>query len=203
MQYLHSHIWPSGIVLSNTCSEIYILQFCTPCLSLQHTSALQAHCGEHSDRGFISSQDTKLQYTYNIACTVTCWSVPLCSVQCSLQQLSLCSVQCSLCLQSLCSLLPLCCGNEVPDPRTASRQNDAAASHSCHFNTVLYPWSYSEYQLTLNRSRHYIPSADFSAKIIPKFRSHSIKPPTPLQTPEDGGNSSLRSIRNCTKSHEN
>ena len=32
----------------------------------------------------------------------------------------------------------------VPDPRTASRQTDAAASHSCHFNTVLYPRSYSE-----------------------------------------------------------
>jgi len=29
----------------------------------------------------------------------------------------------------------------VPGPRTASRQNNAAASHSCHFNTVLYPKS--------------------------------------------------------------
>ena len=32
----------------------------------------------------------------------------------------------------------------VPSPRTASRRNAAAASHSCHFNTVLYPRSYSE-----------------------------------------------------------
>ena len=38
----------------------------------------------------------------------------------------------------------------VPGRRTASRQNDAAASHSCHFNTVLYPRSYSQCQLTLN-----------------------------------------------------
>jgi len=41
----------------------------------------------------------------------------------------------------------------VPDPCTTSRQNDAAASHSCHFNTVLYPRSYCECQLILNRSR--------------------------------------------------
>jgi len=32
----------------------------------------------------------------------------------------------------------------VPDPRTASRQIDAADSHYCYFNTVLYPRSYSE-----------------------------------------------------------
>ena len=50
----------------------------------------------------------------------------------------------------------------VPGPCTASHQNDAAASHSCHFNTVLYPRSYSEYQLTLNRRRRYIPGAAFS-----------------------------------------
>ena len=50
----------------------------------------------------------------------------------------------------------------VPCPRTASHQTDAAASHSCHFNTVLYPRSYSECQLTLNRSRRYIPGAAFS-----------------------------------------
>jgi hypothetical protein len=38
----------------------------------------------------------------------------------------------------------------VPSPRTASRQNNTAASHSYHFNTVLYPVSYSECQLPLN-----------------------------------------------------
>jgi len=47
-----------------TCSEIYLVQFCTHHLNLQHTSVLQANCGEHSDRKFSSSQDTKLQYTY-------------------------------------------------------------------------------------------------------------------------------------------
>ena len=47
----------------------------------------------------------------------------------------------------------------VPSPRTASRQNDAAASHSCHFNTVLYPRSYSQCQLPLNHSRRDITGA--------------------------------------------
>ena len=47
----------------------------------------------------------------------------------------------------------------VPVPRTASSQNDAAASHSCHFNTVLYPRSSSECQLQLHPSRHYNPGA--------------------------------------------
>jgi len=57
----------------------------------------------------------------------------------------------------------------VPDPRTASRQNDAAASHSCHFNTVLYPRSYSECQLPLNRSRRDIPGAAASVQYHHKF----------------------------------
>ena len=39
----------------------------------------------------------------------------------------------------------------VPSLRTNSRQSDAAASHSCHFTTVLYPKSHSEFQLPLNR----------------------------------------------------
>jgi hypothetical protein len=50
----------------------------------------------------------------------------------------------------------------VPSPRTASRQNDAAASHSYLFKTVLYPRSYSECQLSLNCSRHDIPGAALS-----------------------------------------
>ena len=49
-------------------------------------------------------------------------------------------------------------------PRTASRQNDAAASHSCHFNTVLYPRSICECQLTSNRSRRVIPGGASSAQ---------------------------------------
>jgi len=47
----------------------------------------------------------------------------------------------------------------VSGPRTASRQIDAAASHSCHFNTVLYPRSFSECQLPLNCSHYYVPGA--------------------------------------------
>jgi len=57
----------------------------------------------------------------------------------------------------------------VSGPRTASRQNDAAASHSCHFNTVLCPRSYSQCQLPLYRSCRYITGAAFSAQIIAKF----------------------------------
>ena len=53
-------------------------------------------------------------HTDNIVCWLTCWSLPLCSVQCSLWSLSLCSVQCSLWSLSLCSLPPLCSGNERP-----------------------------------------------------------------------------------------
>jgi hypothetical protein len=65
-------------------------------------------------------------YTDNIACWLTCWSLSLWSVQCSLWSLSfccvqcylrspsLCSVQCSLRLLSLCSLQPLCSGNGSP-----------------------------------------------------------------------------------------
>ena len=47
----------------------------------------------------------------------------------------------------------------VPGPRIASRQNHAAASHSRHFNTVLYPISYSQCQLPLNRSCRYTTRA--------------------------------------------
>jgi len=62
----------------------------------------------------------------------------------------------------------------VPGPRTASHQNDAAASHSCHFNTVLYPRSYSECQLPLNPSRRYIPGAASSVQNYPKIFSYNI-----------------------------
>ena len=59
----------------------------------------------------------------------------------------------------------------VPSPRTASRQIDAAASHSCHFNTVLYPRSYSQCQPPLNCSHHDIPGAAFS---VQNYRSQCI-----------------------------
>jgi hypothetical protein len=59
----------------------------------------------------------------------------------------------------------------VPGPRTASRQIDAAASQSCRFNTVLYPRSYSQCQLPLNRSCRYITGAAFS---VQNYRSQLI-----------------------------
>ena len=59
----------------------------------------------------------------------------------------------------------------VPGPRTASRQIDTAASHSCHFNTMLYPRSYSQCQPPLNRSRRDIPGAAFS---VQNYRSQLI-----------------------------
>ena len=62
----------------------------------------------------------------------------------------------------------------VPGPRTASRQNDAAASHSCHFNTVLYPKSYSECQLPLHRICRDITDAAFSVTALSSL--------APLQT---------------------
>jgi len=62
----------------------------------------------------------------------------------------------------------------VPGPRRASRQNDAAASHSCHFNTVLYPRSYSECQLPLNCSHRYIPGAASSVQNYSKIFSYII-----------------------------
>jgi len=61
----------------------------------------------------------------------------------------------------------------VPGPRTASRQTNATASHSCNFNTVLYPRSYSECQLPFNCS-HSFRDGVFESKIISNFRSHSI-----------------------------
>ena len=71
----------------------------------------------------------------------------------------------------------------VPCPRIASHQNDAAASHSCHFNTVLYPRSYSECQLPLNRSSRYIPGAAPSVQNYRKiFAFTALSSSAPLRT---------------------
>ena len=71
----------------------------------------------------------------------------------------------------------------VPSPRTASRQNDAAASHSCHFNTMLYPRSYSACQLPLNPSRHDITGAAASVQNYRSIFAVTTLPSlTPLQT---------------------
>jgi len=71
----------------------------------------------------------------------------------------------------------------VPGPRTTSRQNNAAPSHSCHFTTVLYPRSYSECQLPLNRSRRYIPGAASSVQNYHKiFAVTALSSLAPLQT---------------------
>ena len=68
-------------------------------------------------------------------------------------------------------------------PRTASRQNDPAASHSYHFNTVLYPRSYSVCQLPLNCSRRYIPGAASSIQNYLKiFAVTALSSLAPLQT---------------------
>ena len=80
-------------------------------------------------------------------------------------------------------LPPPCSGNEVPGHRTASRPNDAAASHSCHFNTVLYPRSYSECQLPLNPIRRDIPGAASSVLYYGKiFADTALLSLAPLQT---------------------
>ena len=70
----------------------------------------------------------------------------------------------------------------VPSPRTASRQNQAAASHSCHFNTVLYPISYSQCQLPLNSSRRDITGAAFSGKCLKIFAVTAVFSLAPLHT---------------------
>jgi len=51
-----SYLRTRGVLLSNTCSEIYGLHYRTPCLSLQHNSVLHVDFGGHSDRGFSSSK---------------------------------------------------------------------------------------------------------------------------------------------------
>jgi hypothetical protein len=58
---------------------------------------------------------------------------------------------------------------KAPGPRTDSRQNDAAHSHFCHFNTVLYPRSYSEWQPPLNCSRRDNPGAVSLVQIYHKI----------------------------------
>ena len=71
----------------------------------------------------------------------------------------------------------------IPSPRTASRQNDAAASHSCHFNTVLYPRSYNESQLPLNHIYRDNPDAAFSVQNYRKiFSVTALSSLAPLQT---------------------
>jgi len=70
----------------------------------------------------------------------------------------------------------------VPSPRTASRQPDAAASHSCHFNTVLYPRSYSECQLPLNPVVAF-EMVLFQSKIPAKFSQAQLYLPWHLCRP--------------------
>ena len=71
----------------------------------------------------------------------------------------------------------------VPCPRTASRQNDAAASHTCHFNTVLHPRSNSQCQLPLDRSCRDIPGAASSVQNYHKiFAVAALFSLAPLQT---------------------
>jgi len=71
----------------------------------------------------------------------------------------------------------------VPSPRTASRRNHAAASHSYHFNTMLYPTSYSQCQLPLNLSRRYIPGSAFSVQNYHKISTVTALPSLHLCRP--------------------
>ena len=113
--------------------------------------------------------------TGNIACWVTFWSLSLWSVQCSFGH---CHSAVFTVPYGHCHSAPYLHSAvvmNVPGPRTASRQNDAAASHSCHFNTVLYPRSYSECQLPLNCSHRDIPGAASSVQNYRDFFfSHSV-----------------------------
>jgi hypothetical protein len=79
----------------------------------------------------------------------------------------------------------------VPGPRTASRQNEEEASHSCHFNTVLYPRFISEFQLPSNGSRHDIPGAAFSVQNYQKiFPVTALSSLAPLQTCQEAARDS-------------
>ena len=72
---------------------------------------------------------------------------------------------------------------KVPIHRTASSQKDAAASHSYHFNTMLYSRSYCEYQLLLNRIRRDIPGTSSAVQNYHKiFTVTTFSSPAPLQT---------------------
>ena len=71
----------------------------------------------------------------------------------------------------------------VPSPRTASRPNDTVANHSCHFNTVLCPRSYSERLLPLNCSSRDITDDAFSVQNFRKvFAVTALSSLAPLQT---------------------
>jgi hypothetical protein len=77
-------------------------------------------------------------HTGNVACWVTRWSLSLCTVHCPYGHCHFATYH-----RSAVTMIS-------PGARTALHQNHAAASHSCHSNTVMYPRSYSECQLPLN-----------------------------------------------------
>jgi len=100
-----------------------------------------------------------------VTVTLKCLVVLMVTVtlQCSVLQIVTVTPQCSvlfiLTVTLKCSVLfmftvtdPYCRSAvvmNVPSPRTASRETVAAASHSFHFNTVLYPSFITECQLPL------------------------------------------------------
>ena len=112
------------VTVTVKCSVLIIVTVTLQCsVLLMVTVTLKgcAHYGHcHSEISVLLMVTVTLQCSVLLTVTVTL------KFQCSLWSLSLCSVQFSLWSLSLCSLPLLCRGNNVPSPRTASSQNDAA-----------------------------------------------------------------------------
>jgi hypothetical protein len=165
-------------------SKDYSVQFWTPRLNLQHTSVLQAHSGEHSDREFSSSQDANLQNTYWQHCAEE--HVGHCHSEVFSASHGPCHSEVFCAPYSHCHSGPYrksAVVMNVPGPRTVSHQKDAAPSHSCHSNTVLYPRSYSECQLPLSRSRRDITGSAFPVQNSRRiFAITALCSLAPLQT---------------------
>ena len=89
----HSYIWSSGFTLSNTCSELYLVQFGN-LASACRTQVFYRRSVESFLTGSSAFHKTLTLRTHtdNIACWVTCFSRSLWSVHYSLWSLSLCSL---------------------------------------------------------------------------------------------------------------
>jgi hypothetical protein len=129
---------------------------------------------KHFDTKFSISQDTNHQYTH-VVCLVTCWSLSLWSVQCSLWSLSLWSVQCSLWSLSLCSLPPLCSGYVCPQSlyaltsKRSSSQSLLPLQHSAVSNILQWISPVIKLQLSWH-----LRCCVLNPKLLQNFDSHSI-----------------------------
>jgi len=141
--------------LSNTCSALYCVQF-GHLASACSTRILYRRTLDNipTDSSTVQKTLTFSTYTDNIAeyvghchCEVFCapYGHCHCEVFCAPYGHCHCEVFCAP--YGHCHSAPYrrsAVQMNVLSPRTASHQIDAAASHSCHFNTVLYSRSYSE-----------------------------------------------------------